>query len=277
MRHQVPGVLLAVWFGWVLALPAAAAERLPIFDGHMHYSNDAWRDFSPTDVVTRMNAAGVVGALVSSTPDDGTLKLLARFPDIVVPELRPYRDGVSSSNWHEDSATPGYLKTRLGQRRYVGIGEFHLNAVSDIARDTVQQVVAAAVARGIHLHVHADAPVVEALLEVNPEVRILWAHAGMVTPPEIIRRVMDRHPGVAADLAYREDDINGVGVIDPAWRRLLLDFPDRFVVGSDTWAPGRWPVYGSIIEDHRAYLRQLPRGVAEKIAHRNAARMFRGK
>jgi hypothetical protein len=61
------------------------------------------------------------------------------------------------------------------------------------------------------------------------------------------------------------------------WKSLLLDFPDRFMVGSDTWTPGRFAVYGEIINDQRAYLAKLPRGLAEKIAFRNAERMFRGK
>lgn len=267
---------LVVLFGLsALALPGNAAERLPIFDSHLHYGDDAWNDYPADDIVARMKAAGVIGALVSSTPDDGTLKLLAAYPDAVVPELRPYRDGVSSATWHDDAATSGYLEVRLGQRRYAGIGEFHLTAASDVDSATVRRAIALAVERGIHLHVHADAPAIEALLKVNPAVRILWAHAGMVTPLEMVRQVMGNYSGVVAELSYREGEITGTGEIDPDWRRLLLDFPDRFVVGSDTWDAGRWPIYGSIIEDHRAYLRQLPRGLAEKIAFRNAERLFR--
>lgn len=255
--------------------PANAETPLPIFDCHLHYSEDAWNSFPPEEVISTIRAAGVIGILASSSPDDGTVRLLEVAPDLVTPELRPYRNGVSSATWHNDGDTPRYLRERLGQRRYVGIGEFHLHAVEDARSATVRDAVALAVERDIHLHVHADAPVIRTLLKINPKVRILWAHAGMVTPPDQIRAVMQAHPNVSAELSYREDQILGDGTIDPHWKRLFLDFPDRFVVGSDTWAPGRWPIYAAIIDDHRAYLKQLPRGLAEKIAYRNAERMFR--
>lgn len=257
--------------------PTSAAERLPIFDCHLHYSADAWEQFPVKDVEKRIREAGVIGILASGTPDDGTVRLLEAAPDLVVPELRPYRDGVSSATWHDDPATPKYLRARLDQRRYVGIGEFHLHAVADANTPTVRDAVALAVERRILLHVHADAPVIVALLKIHPRVRILWAHAGMVTPVDQIRGVMSANPGVLAELSYREDQILGDGDIDPAWKSLLLDFPNRFVVGSDTWSPGRWPIYGEIIDEHRAYLNKLPRGIADKIAYRNAERLFRKK
>lgn len=254
-----------------------AEDRLPIFDCHLHYSADAWEAFPTENVIAKIRAAGVVGILASGTPDDGAIRLLKVAPDLVVPELRPYRDGVSSATWHDDPATPKYLRARLAQRPYVGIGEFHLHAVADALTPTVRDAVALAVERGILLHVHADAPVILALLKINADVRILWAHAGMVTPPDQIRAVMAAHPGVSAELSYREGQINGTGVIDPVWRSLFLDYQDRFVIGSDTWAPSRWPIYAQIIDEHRAYLAQLPRGLAEKIGYQNAERMFRGK
>jgi hypothetical protein len=276
-RRGVFGIVLGLIAIVLTPSTGTTEERLPIFDCHLHYSADAWEAFPSDDVISRIRGAGVTGILASGTPDDGALRLLEAAPDLVVPELRPYRDGVSSATWHNDPATPKYLRARLARRRYAGIGEFHLHAAEDALTPTVRDAVALAVERGIHLHVHADAPAVLALLGINPEVRILWAHAGMVTPPDQIRAVMAAHPGVSAELSYREGQINGAGGIDPVWKRLFLDFPDRFVIGSDTWSPGRWPVYGAIIDAHRAYLAQLPRGLAEKIGFRNAARMFRGK
>jgi hypothetical protein len=268
--------ILGLVFLALLPLATASAEdRLPIFDCHLHYSEDAWASFPAEEVISTIRAAGVIGILASSSPDDGTVRLLEAAPDLVTPELRPYRAGVSSATWHGDAETPAYLRERLAQRAYVGIGEFHLHAVEDARSATVRDAVALAVERDILLHVHADAPEIRTLLKINPEVRILWAHAGMVTPPDQIRAVMQAHPNVSAELSYREGQILGDGTIDPHWKRLFLDFPDRFVVGSDTWAPGRWPIYGVIIDDHRAYLKQLPRGLAEKIAFRNAQRMFR--
>ena len=46
------------------------------------------------------------------------------------------------------------------------------------------------------------------------------------------------------------------------------------MVGTDTYATGRWDAYGDLIEEHRRWLAQLPRDVAEAIAWGNAARLF---
>jgi hypothetical protein len=276
IRH-VRAIIISILSLTFLPFVATAEDRLPIFDCHLHYSDDAWSSYPSDDVIARIRAAGVIRILASSSPDDGTVKLLEAAPDLVVPELRPYRNAVSSATWHDDAGTPAYLRERLGQRRYVGIGEFHLHATADARTTTVRDAVALAVERDIHLHVHADAPAILAFLEINPKVRILWAHAGMVTPTDQIRAVMGAQPNVSAELSFREGQILGPDGLDPAWKQLFLDFPDRFVVGSDTWTSGRWPIYGQIIDEHRAYLNKLPRGLAEKIAYRNAERMFRGQ
>ena len=67
----------------VSRLPAASAQAalaaqvtdFPIFDTHLHYSQDAWGLFSPQEIVALMDQAGIYRALVSSTPDDGSLML----------------------------------------------------------------------------------------------------------------------------------------------------------------------------------------------------------
>ena len=46
--------------------------------------------------------AGVKRALVSSTPDDGTIKLYQRDPKRIVPILRPYRTREDIGHWWQD-------------------------------------------------------------------------------------------------------------------------------------------------------------------------------
>ena len=48
-----------------LAPPARAAE-LPIFDAHIHYSDDAWEAVRPKQAIEILRSAGVRRALVSS-------------------------------------------------------------------------------------------------------------------------------------------------------------------------------------------------------------------
>ncbi len=55
---------------------------------------------------------------------------------------------------------------------------------------------------------------------------------------------------------------------------MLVLLSDRFLVGTDTWITSRWSALPGSIEEVRRYLDQLPRDVAEKIASRNAERLF---
>ena len=74
-RVSVYGVILS----WLL-LATAQAQELPIFDAHIHYSRPDWQVFTPERILAILDQAGVQRALVSSTPDDGTLQLYAAAP-----------------------------------------------------------------------------------------------------------------------------------------------------------------------------------------------------
>jgi predicted TIM-barrel fold metal-dependent hydrolase len=55
---------------------------------------------------------------------------------------------------------------------------------------------------------------------------------------------------------------------------LILKYPDRFVVGSDTWVNQRWSAYDEIMGAYRRWLGELPPEVAQRIAWGNAAGLF---
>jgi hypothetical protein len=46
------------------------------------------------------------------------------------------------------------------------------------------------------------------------------------------------------------------------------------MIGTDTYVTPRWGTYAAIVDEHRRWLAQLPRDVAEAIAYRNAVRLF---
>jgi hypothetical protein len=75
----------------VLPPTPSLAQDLPIFDAHIHYSQPDWPIYSPEAALAILDKAGVRWALVSSTPDDGTLRLYEKAPRRIVPFLRPYR------------------------------------------------------------------------------------------------------------------------------------------------------------------------------------------
>lgn len=261
MRRVVSTVLLAA------AVPLAApAADMPVFDAHVHYSHDAWETVPPKDAVALMRKAGLKRALVSSSNDQGTQMLFETAPDLIVPELRPYRIRGDIATWVRDEAIIGYLEERLRRYRFVAIGEFHLYG-ADADLPVPRRMVALAREYGLMLHAHSDADAVERLFAQWPQARILWAHAGFERP-ERVREMLRKHKNLWADLAFRTDHAAG-GKVAPEWRAAFMEFPDRFMVGTDTYVPERWHYLPEHASWSRGWLADLPREVAERIAWRN--------
>jgi predicted TIM-barrel fold metal-dependent hydrolase len=269
--------MLSVSYGHADEPPQAigkAAAELPIFDAHMHYKQPAWQPFPVQTVIELMDKSGVATALVSSSPDDGTIMLWEYAPERIVPELRPYHGQASASNWTKAPGMLDYLKQRLAAYPHRGIGEFHIHTLDPSDRDFLKQVARLAAERQILIHLHSDAKPVQLFYEFEPALTLIWAHAGMSEPPEVIGPMLDRYPKLYADTSYREHDILGDGTIEPRWRTLIMRYPDRFMVGSDTWVNHRWENYEALMDLNRRWLSQFPREVAEKIAYRNAETLF---
>jgi len=55
---------------------------------------------------------------------------------------------------------------------------------------------------------------------------------------------------------------------------LVLDFPNRFLIGSDTWINQRWAYYEDTMSSYRTWLGGLPLDVANKVAWQNGAALF---
>jgi len=285
---QVREVLLLPVIGFsLLTIPALVAadkehaaigkgaEALPLFDAHMHYKRAAWAPFPPDVVLSMMDRNGVSMALVSSSPDEGTIRLWEYAPNRIVPEMRPYTDDVGSSDWTKWEEVGDYIEKRVGQYPHEGIGEFHLHRVDPEDEPLMKRIVALALQKQIPLHVHSDRHPVEYLYALGPELTIIWAHAGMLEPADVVAEMMATYPTLYADTSYREMDIlNDSGGINEAWREVLERFSDRFMIGSDTWVNDQWEDYDELIGTHRKWLAQLTPETAKKIAFGNAERLF---
>ena len=262
VRVAGKGLLLLV----SIAAMTVQAEPLPIFDAHIHYSDDAWSAVSPEQAVQRLRNAGVMRALVSSSNDDGTQKLHAAAPDLVIPSLRPYRQRRDQWRWLRDPAVVTHVEQRLKQHRYVAIGELHVQGAEADAPN-MRRMVELAKQYGLMLHVHSDAEAIGRIFRQDPQARILWAHAGFEEPPRV-GELLSQHRQLWADLSFRFDVESG-GQLVPAWRALLLQHPDRFMVGTDTFSPERWDKVAQHAQWVRGWLADLPSAVAERIAYRN--------
>lgn len=252
----------------------AGQKRLPIFDTHVHYKEPAWEVYPPDTIIALLKSTGVVKALVSSTPDEGTRMLYKEDPALIVPFLRPYHDDINSSNWYLKERVYPYILERLEMPIYKGVGEFHIHNPFDADSPVIKKTVKLAVERDLFIHVHSDHRAVETIFSYEPEVKILWAHAGMSDPPEVVSKMFGRHKNLWVDISIREYDIAPNGRLSSEWEKLFLEYTDRITIGSDTWINSQWDNYEEIIAFDRNWLAQLPDEVARQIAFENAKRLF---
>ncbi|MBX9588446.1 MAG: amidohydrolase family protein [Hyphomonadaceae bacterium] len=261
-------MVVAITLLWLLGFGTAAAnEPRPIVDAHIHYSDDTWSVVPPPEAIKVLRQAGVKKAFVSSSSDDGTQMLRKVAPDLIVPVLRPYRRRGEIGTWVRDPTIVPHVEARLKVNTYAGIGEFHVFG-ADADLPVMRRLVELAKERKIFLHAHSDADAVERIFRQDPDARVLWAHSGF-DQPDNVRAMLAKHKRLWADLAFRNDYAPSAK-LDASWRQLMLDFPDRFMVGTDTPSPERWYYVVEHASFSRKWLADLPADVADNIAFRNA-------
>jgi hypothetical protein len=271
MLNKAPALLL--WLA--LSAAARAAEPLPVFDAHLHYNEEATAHYTVAQALEVVRKSGVKGILANSRPNDGTRALFeAKAKDIrVVPFIRPYIVPSDVQTWFRDPKIYALIESEMQRGYYRGIGEFHLSG-ADAGEAQVKRIVDLAVAKDFVIHAHSDDEAIERLFAHNPKVKIIWAHTGFGTPVEKLEQYFARYPALRGELSYRSGITGGDGKLTPEWRRLFEKYSDRFLLGSDTWITERWDAYAQIIAGYRGWLSQLPREAAERIAFRNAERLF---
>lgn len=284
MEHPMPmqrllavaGILLGAILLLTEVPRARATEPIEIFDAHLHYNWEP-KPYLPLDeVLALFRKHRVTGILATSRPNTGTHALVGAKADglWVVPFIRPYRIRADIGSWFNNPSIYDLVVEEHKRGGYRGVGEFHLTGRA-AATDWVRKVVDFAVAHDLYLHAHADAEAVEILFRHNPKSRIIWAHTGFSLGTERVTALLDAHPTLWGELSYR-GGIAEDGKLTPAWRGVFERYPDRFLIGSDTWTNDRWASYGEIIAGYRRWLAQLPPETAAKIAHGNAKALFGG-
>jgi hypothetical protein len=151
---------------------------------------------------------------------------------------------------------------------------------------------------------HALLPALEAMLARYPQARVIWCHLGQVRyreragryNVEYVRGLIERFPNLYFDLGLpgpphvhpasgQRDQMIYVytgfqpygGYLDPEWRRLLEEFPERFLAASDIGAD-RYRQFGNQIARLRyLVLDRLSERAQHLIAYRNAWRLVTGE
>lgn len=276
MRSAAVPAALVLLLATAASAPAQEATQ-PIFDAHVHYNLDIGRPVPVEGVLELWRQAGIRGVLLTSRPNDGTRELLAAAPPEfrAVAFARPYVVASDAFTWFKDPAIFALIEDEIARGIYVGIGEFHIFG-HDADSDGFARFVRLAARHKLWLHAHCDDYVIDRIFKLDPNARVVWAHTGMSTPPARIDELFGRYRELYGELSFRGGVTEG-NALSPVWRALFTKYPQRFVLGSDTWVPERWPQVPDIMQGYRAWLAQLPSDVAQNIAWRNGARLFLGE
>ena len=288
---------LALLAGWVLSAAAQGAYTGPLFDAHLHYNDEACVHDAPepgcphplADVLTRMQQSGVRAVLANSRPNDGTRALSSAREQTraagvtVVPFVRLYRNRADYNNWFRDGTIVNLVQAELAKGTpagpYRGLGEFHLYDSANANGPVAKQLMALAEDKNLAILAHVDDVAIDLLMAHTPtqgqKLHLIWAHTGIGgTPVARVDQLMARYPRLMGELSYRPGLTCEGGQLCPEWRALLLKYPDRFMIGSDTWINQRWLYYGELMQGYRTWLGGLPDDVARRIGWDNGARLF---
>jgi hypothetical protein len=176
-------------------------------------------------------------------------------------------------SWFNDPVIFDLVQDEFKRGYYRGIGEFHISGRA-AEGEWVKKTVDFAVEHDLYLHAHADDVAVEILMRHNSRARIIWAHTGFGLSTDRVAEMLSKYPKLWGELSYRGGIVDGSGKLTAEWHALFERYPDRFLLGSDTWINERWQSYGDIMAGYRAWLAQLPPKIAAQIAHGNARALF---
>jgi len=264
----------------------------PLFDTHLHYNQEAWDGntgpYPPAEALARMQRNQVTAIIANSRPNAGTQTLAAaretRAAGVtVVPFVRLYRNRDDYSNWFRDETIHEMVLAELARGTasgpYRGIGEFHLYESANANGPVAKKLIALAERQKLAVLAHVDDVAIDLLMAHSPSkgknLRLIWAHTGIGGAPiERVQALLERYPLLMGELSYRPGLTCEGGKLCPEWRALILKYPERFMIGSDTWVNQRWSAYDEIMRGYRTWLGDLPPDVARRIAWGNAAAMF---
>lgn len=272
--------------------PAKAPYDGPLFDTHLHYNQEAWDGntgpYPPAEALARMQRNNVKAIVANSRPNAGTQTLAAaketREAGVrVVPFVRLYRNRDDYGNWFRDDTIHDMVQAELARGTpsgpYRGLGEFHLYDSANANGPVAKKLIALAERQKLAVLAHVDDEAIDLLMANAPSkgqnLRLIWAHTGIGGAPIArVQALLERYPLLMGELSYRPGLTCEGGTLCPEWRALILKYPGRFLVGSDTWVNQRWSAYDDIMRGYRVWLGDLPPDVAQRIAWGNAAALF---
>jgi predicted TIM-barrel fold metal-dependent hydrolase len=294
-KQLVTRVSLIAMLFWS-ALTGAAGQVEPLADIHLHWKWNQKEVTTPQDAIDILHENGVELAVVTGTPPELALELEALAPERVVPIYGVYQLPGDWSRWYREDTLLERVRAALASGRYHGIGELHMISgfISDWKHPNISGLFKLAAQFDVPVLVHTEFSRANYLIgfcEAHPETRFLWAHAGSILPPAEVERALQSCPNLWVELSARDPwrhvarRIDEEGSLKPSWRKLVIDYADRFMIGSDpVWpveqlnpwdeADTGWQELSRFLDFHREWLSHLPDEAARKIRRSNAKSFF---
>jgi hypothetical protein len=251
-----------------------ASEPAPLFDMHLHYNQSHQSDWRVEQIIEILTTNHVQHAAITSIPPELSLKLHKRDPKHILPILGLYQREEDKQHWQLNPGLVKKLALNLQQHKWSAIGEIHLFAPNRKS-PVFQSILKLANQYQLPLILHTDPTVIDSVYSQFPKAKIIWAHAGVYPFPELLRDYLERYSELMIDLSMRNKRIAPDGELTEAWELLFLEYPERFMVGVDTFTSQRWHEYGQVNKETRDWLGQLPEDIAQKIKMTNALQTFR--
>ncbi len=282
---MLAGLLVAV-ATLVLWMGSATAEyRGPIVDGHSHLPNvqvmDTYVQAMARHKIQKVLLLGVGG--VQKKAAQWIAAAAKKYPDAVL-QGAPVPEPL-------DPTEAKRLDSLLASGSYKALGEVHIRQVSrkierrpdDPAFSLILEVAAKhSVPVVIHAELHDEAAErLERALRNHRKAVIILAHGGSADP-KVLEGLLARNPNLSVDLSgmhfLRTPSLAAEnGPLDSRWKALIEKMPDRFLTGIDVWAPELFEpaMLDRLMTWTRRILGELGPEVAERVAYKNAARLFR--
>ncbi len=287
-RHFVLSALASLLVGLVASVgPGWGADYGgPLIDAHSHLPNATAID-AYVAAMKRHNVLKVVLLGVGGLQKEDTAWLTAaskKYPDRVVAGL-PLPDPTS-----ESAVSQLELQLERGKPRV--IGEVHMRQVGRrlIDRDpngpVFGKILDAAAKAGVPIVIHYELTdqaetALDRALAAHRKSTIVLAHGGE-GPPGRLDRLLLRNPNLFVDLSGMHFQrtpalASETGPLDPGWKALIEKMPDRFMIGVDVWAARLFEpaMLDRLFTWTRRILGELKPDVAERVANRNAAKLYR--
>ena len=228
----------------------------------------------------------------------------------VVPFIRLYRNRADYDSWFKDETIYDMVLAEFARGvagdqagPFKGIGEFHLYDSANANGAVAKKLMQFAAKNKLAVLAHVDDTAIDLLMAHAPDARLIWAHTGIGgAPASRVEALMAKYPQLMGELSYRPGLTCDGGKLDAGppqgelapsggsercaararggarlcgeWRALLLKYPGRFMIGSDTWVNQRWQYYEELMLGYRTWLGDLPPDVARKIGWSNGADVF---